>query len=538
MSQEIPADIQKLIDIYTMAQENLVKTIAEKEAKGSIAAYQKSLSFQVLQILQNLDNEAKKWSKDVIPDYYQQGIDDAIQGLKDLGQDVDSDSVNFNQVHEKATQAIVNSCYGDLNDANNYVGRRINDAIRQAGLDVVANKFATGQTVKECRDNLVNTLVNEGINGIKDKRGRNISLDAYASTVARSTTREATNTAKTTQLTSMGYDLVKMSSHATTCPLCSMYQGRVYSISGKSSDYPPLDTAFSGDYANIHPNCRHVLMPYIRDLDDNADSLQEYSNRPFEVAEKDKKAIDDYNKQQATKRQSRTDRQQYQNYRLALPDDTPKNFASFRQMKYNNTEKWDELKGTYRKINAYNKIVQNEPQITNDLQEISKKTDTELVGLEYRLKTKESYLRKVNTDSNNSKDFNVIDDTILSTNDVIRYTYEASADKLVDKYFEVNKSLSDKGYSEVRTKNFWINKHSSYKGINCIFEHPNGQKFEIQFHTPESFELKNGELHRLYEEARLDSTTLVRRSELEKKMFELSSTLTEPTDIDKILPRR
>lgn len=378
MSQEIPADIQKLIDIYTIAQENLVKTIAEKEAKGSIAAYQKLLSFEVFEILQDLDNKAKKWSKDVIPSYYQQGIDDAIQGLKDLGQDVDSNSANFNQVHEKAVQSIVNSCYGDLNDANNYVGRRINDAIRQAGLDVVANKFATGQTVRECKNNLVNTLINEGINGIKDKRGRNISLDAYASTVARSTTREATNKAKTTQLTSMGYDLVKMSSHATTCPLCSMYQGRVYSISGKDSDYPPLDTAFSGDYANIHPNCRHVLIPYIRDLDNNADDLQEYSNRPFEIAEKDRKAIDDYNKQQVAKRQLRTDRQQYQNYRLALPDDTPKSFADFRQMKYNDTDKWNLFKD-FAKSRKNNMI----PALVSfkDYTKYKNLIDKELVGI-------------------------------------------------------------------------------------------------------------------------------------------------------------
>jgi hypothetical protein len=356
MPQQIPKDVQKLIDIYTNAQENLVNTIAEKEAKGNVTTYQKSLLSQVLQILQDLDNQAKQWSKDTIPQYYQQGIDEATQGLKDLGQDIDSNDVNFNQIHQGAIQVIANNCYGDLHDANNFVGRRIQDSIRQAGLDAVANKIATGQTVKQCKNNIVNSLVNEGINGIKDKRGRNISLDAYASTVARSTTREATNTATANQLTGLGYDLVKMSSHLTTCSLCAMYQGRVYSISGNSPDYPPLDTAYSGDYANIHPNCVHVISPYIPELDDNSDSLKEYSNSPFEIAEKDKKAIDDYIKQQAAKSQLRDDRNQYQKYKLLLPDDMPKSFANFRQMKYNNVNKWDLVKLDYKR---HNQLINN-----------------------------------------------------------------------------------------------------------------------------------------------------------------------------------
>ncbi|MDF2884732.1 MAG: Phage minor capsid protein 2 [Clostridiaceae bacterium] len=346
---EIPADVQKLIDIYTKAQENLIKTIAKNEAKGNVSTYQKSLLNQVLKILSDLDNEAKKWADNVIPSYYKQGIDEAIQELKDLGQDVNLNN-NFSQIHQGAIQAIMDSCYGDLHDANNYVGRHIQDTIRQAGIDEVTQKFAQGFTVKQCKQNIVNKLISGGINGIKDKRGRNISLDAYASTVARSTTREATNKATTNQLTGLGYDLVKVSSHATTCPLCSVYQGRVYSISGKNPNYPPLDTAFSGDYANIHPNCRHVLMPYIPELDDNADSLQEYSNRPFEIAEKDKNAIDNYNKQQTEKRQLRADRDQYQRYKLAMPNDAPKSFANFRQMKKANSNKFQELQSSYRSL--------------------------------------------------------------------------------------------------------------------------------------------------------------------------------------------
>lgn len=350
MPQQIPQDILKLINIYSQAQQNLIKTIAEKEARGNVTYYQKSLLQQVGQILKKLDDEAREWTQETIPSYYQQGIDEAVAGLQVLGQEIEKEESNsFAQLHHEAILALIKGCYSKLNAANNYVGRRINDAVKQAGVNAVAQKIATGQTVKECKKNLEQTLIDHGINGIKDKKGRMISLDAYASTVARSTTREATNTATTNQLTSLGYDLVKMSSHLTTCPLCSVYQGRVYSISGKSTEYPPLDAAFSGEHANIHPNCRHVLMPYIPELDDDADSIKEFSNRSFDIEDHAKDTISKYNAEQKELTRLRNDRDQYQRYKLALGPDAPKSFSGFRRMKYaKEPSKYLDLKSQYK----------------------------------------------------------------------------------------------------------------------------------------------------------------------------------------------
>ncbi|WP_139904457.1 hypothetical protein [Clostridium thermarum] len=75
-------------------------------------------------------------------------------------------------------------------------------------------------------------------------------------------------------------------------------------------------------------------------------------------------------------------------------------------------------------------------------------------------------------------------------------------------------------------KNTWLIKSNPYKGINCIYTSPASQKFEIQYHTPESFELKNGELHGLYEKWRvLKDKASVEAIELSKRMTELSSKL-------------
>lgn len=339
--------IQKLIDIYTKAQQDLINTIAEKEAKGNVTVYQKTLLKQIGQQLGELDKQSRELSYDIVEKYYKDTMKEVSAIIET---NPEEDFNNFVQLHTKAIKILAFNAYSNLNQANNFVGRRLNDAIRQAGIDAITQKIATGQTVKECKKNLVNALIDEGINGIKDKRGRMISLQAYADVVARSTTAETTNTATTNQLSSLGYDLVKMSSHNTTCPICSVYQSRVYSISGKDKRFPPLDTAFNGEYANIHPRCRHRIFPYIPDLADDLNSDIEMSNRSFEIDKESKKSIEDYNKQQTAKAQMRNDMNQYQRYKLALGNNAPKSFAAFRRMKYSNSGKYNELESQYRSL--------------------------------------------------------------------------------------------------------------------------------------------------------------------------------------------
>ena len=81
----------------------------------------------------------------------------------------------------------------------------------------------------------------------------------------------------------------------------------------------------------------------------------------------------------------------------------------------------------------------------------------------------------------------------------------------------------------------WTVKQSDYKGINVVLESPDKQKFELQFHTPESFKLKDGELHELYEKWRvIEDKSSGEAIRLSKMMKELSGSLKIPKNIDKI----
>ena len=338
-----------LIKVYQRAQQHLIQLIATKQASGSVTWYQESLLKQVRQILLQLNQYSSSWVREAINASYALGATEAVNGLTKLG--VSASGVDaFSTIHRASIEVLVANAQSMLLNGTRFVGRQIEDAVRRASLDAVAMNQSVGGTLKQAKALLLKSLVEQGLNGIKDKRGRMISLDAYAATVARSTTREATNTATMNQLEGEGYDLVKMSAHATTCPVCAVYQGRVYSISGNSKTFPALSVAFSGGYNNVHPNCRHVVFPYIPDLADNYSGDVDFSNRSFSIDPRSKTAIDAYNARQKEQRQLRADRNQFQRYKLVLGSDAPKSFAGFRKSKAANSERFIQMQQDYREF--------------------------------------------------------------------------------------------------------------------------------------------------------------------------------------------
>lgn len=347
--------VAELIKTYQKAQIKLSNIIINKKTNGNKYTFEQSLLRQINKEIISLNNVSQDKINAIAANSYIYGVNAVRDSLNAIGITAGGFAA-FSKLHTSAIQLLTANKQEELITANNYIGRVMRDNIRQAGLDVTTEKFAIGQTAKQVKTSLVNRLVNEGVFGIITKSGRVIQLDSYGALVARSTSREATNLGTINQMRSLGYDLVKMSSHATSCPVCSSLQGRVYSINGENPQYPKLSIAYKGIYANIHPNCRHVLLPYIPRLADNPIADMAYSNRPFDVDQRSQAEIDRYNKDQQEKRKLNLDKRQWERYKLILPKDTPATLSAFRRSKYSNSENWQKLESEYRSIRQSEKV--------------------------------------------------------------------------------------------------------------------------------------------------------------------------------------
>jgi len=131
----------------------------------------------------------------------------------------------------------------------------VRDEWRKASLEVVTEKISAGKTVPEAKKRLQHMIADRGLGAFRDSMGRTWRLAAYAEMVARTTTTEATNLGIVNQLRAMGRDLTQMTAHDGPCEICAPYEGRIYSISGETKDYPALNTVpgIRDGYWTLHP---------------------------------------------------------------------------------------------------------------------------------------------------------------------------------------------------------------------------------------------------------------------------------------------
>lgn len=317
-----------------------------------------------------------------------------------------------------------------------------------------------------------------------------------------------------------------------TSDTCRDQDGMIYDV----------DKAVVGvTYWPFHPFCRTTDVPYYDDQD-LADETRiardpvtgENGTVPADMTYKDwyKKYIENNPKAllEEKKWMNRyTDRKQYEAYLESIGKEyVPKSIDEFQKIKYTNPTEYGILKAQTKGMTYYSKALFSERDITKQVKLVAKEIDMSVLGIEFRVKGKDSYLRKIRT---NFKP----DGNEYEINDILRYTYGTDVRQLSNKTLGSIDKYSSLGYNTIKVKNSWLDDDNPYNGINTIMQAPNGQKFELQYHTPESFDLKNGELHRLYEKQRLitdeESEEFI---SLRNQMFDLSDKLTVPDGIERV----
>lgn len=252
---------KSLNDYYIQAYNNIQKIIEKKLSRGNSIHYYRNLQKQILIEIQKLNAHLNDNLPALVDDLYQYNLQMIDSQMVKAG--VFGWNATFAQLNTAAIQVTAENVLGKLTKANNRAGRILMDDIRDIGLKITQKKTMEGLTVKETAKALQQALIDKGITVVKDKLGRDIPLKTYSKMVARTTYTEITNIATINRAQDNGRDLVKFSSHPGSCPICTPINGKIYSISGNSDEFPKLPF---GQYANMHPQCKHTLSVYIPEL--------------------------------------------------------------------------------------------------------------------------------------------------------------------------------------------------------------------------------------------------------------------------------
>lgn len=371
-------ELERLIAAFLKAETDIINEIARLRAGGLVDYHAEAALERVQAILRSLENESWEYVPQMIErQFYVQHPE-----ARKLYETVKKHAAGYENAQALTAaqtdivQRLTMNLMGEITEAtatvsasleSMLIGRTTPDILRRVGLEQVTAMEAAGQGAFKMTRQFIETLRREGVTAFVDKAGRRWSLHTYGSMVLRTTSRQAEVLSALTK--DPAQDLYKISSHNTTCKLCAPYEGRVYSASGTDPDFPALSDAFgkidpsgpnslANSWLNIHPNCLHSLVPWTPAgrTPEEIQKIKDFSNparNPYSVDPRSQKQIDAYRKKETARRQWLETYRQWEDYRLAIPDVTPKTFATFQKHKLAGDDKYKEWVKKYREATQH-----------------------------------------------------------------------------------------------------------------------------------------------------------------------------------------
>lgn len=145
-----------------------------------------------------------------------------------------------------------------------------------------------------------------------------------------------------------------------------------------------------------------------------------------------------------------------------------------------------------------------EPIATKALNKVVGRLGGEMKGLDFKLKSEKSLLRKIRQKLEENPGLSPTD-AMLSVSDSLRYTATFPAENYAAGVYETLGEMELLDFKVDKIKNYWCRENSedcSYQGINVRMLAPDGLKIELQFHTEETFQVKEIKSHPIYEALR------------------------------------
>ena len=136
-----------------------------------------------------------------------------------------------------------------------------------------------------------------------------------------------------------------------------------------------------------------------------------------------------------------------------------------------------------------------------------------LEGLGHRLKGEERLKEKIAEKIEHEPDKDTKRSRREQITDAIRYTFCFEPWNYTSGYWDMKQRMETREYRMIYSKNHWRD-DPEYKGINTRWVTPEGQLFEVQFHTAESYHAKQEVTHGSYERLRSPLTRDDERHEL------------------------
>lgn len=254
---------QQIVDLYALTLSRLRDVVSSIDATQAAKRRASEKIVAIERHISTLRAAQTTWAKTFIPEAYKIGADQDAEILRRfLGNEFTG---AFTGLHERAAMVAADGAIADFATVADSMEQTFVSYVRraqvQAARTAVAREIGAGIIEGASRQTVSNrllTVLKDQINAGQITVGKvTMNAPAYADMLARTISRAARGEGTLNRLKEYGMDLVIISNTGAV-DWCTVYEGRVFSISGRSKTYPKL--VLRPPY---HPNCTHTMSAFI-----------------------------------------------------------------------------------------------------------------------------------------------------------------------------------------------------------------------------------------------------------------------------------
>lgn len=250
MNRQSKSQMNAILQDFAQAEATLVAMVSRTLATSNLSSLRarRRASRESAQVLDKLRTLTPAKAAQMVQSSYLAGRKASKAATKPLS-----------EIDRKALQILIDNLDGRLEDSIATVGRRIDDVFRREGLRAAALAISgPGVVDEQAVKDFHKKLIGQGVTSFTDSAHRRWGLVTYAKMSLKTTMMEAVNTGSENLIRERGFDMIQIGHNGTFEPdkLCSPHHNKVYSLFGRSSEYPLFKP---NDKPPYHPNCEHFI---------------------------------------------------------------------------------------------------------------------------------------------------------------------------------------------------------------------------------------------------------------------------------------
>ena len=273
--------LQEIRALYSDAEKRIADQLSFGNLSAASAKRKTVILARIQAELKSLGTTTSKGFASVLPSEYSAGANGA-QSLAGFGKRLTT--ANFAGIDTAAVETALASALGDTDFALSQVFRRCKELVQSKSLDfaknagisrIVAASEASGASVAELSRELAGYInpawFDKYVAAQKGEffklSGRTWRVSDYAHLTAQTHMGTTQNMGSMNWSLKHGFRFSQMSKHPGACKTCALYQGKVYSLTGRAEkDHTgkmrqPISVV-PGAGGLVHPYCGHNFSPW------------------------------------------------------------------------------------------------------------------------------------------------------------------------------------------------------------------------------------------------------------------------------------